>query len=54
VEDEAIAWGADAVVRFENENFSTPTPHLFAGVMASAYSSQIAPAGVVPPHRFRP
>jgi electron transfer flavoprotein alpha subunit len=40
VEDEAFAWGADAVVRFENENFSTPTPHLFAGVMASAFAAR--------------
>ena len=30
VEEEAFAWGADEVYRFENKGFSTPTPYLFA------------------------
>ncbi len=33
VEDEAIAWGADAVYLLENERLSTPTPHLFADAL---------------------
>jgi electron transfer flavoprotein alpha subunit len=33
VEDEAIAWGADAVYLFENERFTAPLVHLFADAL---------------------
>jgi len=33
VEAEAFAWGADEVRYFENDQFSSPAPHLFAGVL---------------------
>ena len=29
VEDEAIAWGANVVYLYENDRFSSPTPHIF-------------------------
>jgi electron transfer flavoprotein alpha subunit len=37
VEDEAIAWGADVVYLFENERFSTPSPHIFADVLKPVF-----------------
>ena len=40
IEDEAFAWGADVVVYLENEDFSTPTAHLFAGMLAPVFADQ--------------
>ena len=37
VEDEAIAWGANVVYLFENERFSTPSPHLFADALTAVF-----------------
>jgi electron transfer flavoprotein alpha subunit/transcriptional regulator with XRE-family HTH domain len=39
-EEEAIAWGANAVYRFESERFSTATPHLFADALAPVFKEQ--------------
>jgi electron transfer flavoprotein alpha subunit len=40
VEEEAFAWGADVVARFENEAFATPTTHLFAGMLAPVFADK--------------
>jgi electron transfer flavoprotein alpha subunit len=37
VEEEAFARGADAVYRFENERFATPSPHLFADALTPVF-----------------
>lgn len=48
VEDEAFAWGADEVRYFESEQFSSPTPHLFAGTLTPIIK-KIAPRLVLFP-----
>jgi len=40
VEEEAFAWGADAVYYFENEVFATPTPHLFADALNPVFKQR--------------
>ncbi|MCB2145755.1 MAG: FAD-binding protein [Deltaproteobacteria bacterium] len=40
VEEEAIAWGANVIYLFENDRFSTPTPHLFADALAPVFKEQ--------------
>ncbi|WP_372682509.1 FAD-binding protein [Desulfosarcina sp.] len=40
VEDEAIAWGADKVCLFENDRFSSPTPHIFADALTPVFKER--------------
>ena len=40
VENEAIAWGANVVYLFENDRFSTPTPHLFSDALIPVLKEQ--------------
>lgn len=40
VEDAAFAWGADEVRLFQNQHFSTPTPHLFAATLNPVFKTR--------------
>lgn len=40
VEDEAFAWGADVVYRFENKGFLRPTAHLFSDALTPVFREQ--------------
>ena len=40
VEDEAIAWGANVVYLFENDRFSSPTPHIFAEALTPVFKER--------------
>ena len=39
-EETAVAWGAQEVVVFENERFSSPTPHAFAQALVPVFRSK--------------